>query len=291
MKQINFTKMHGLGNTYIYVNLFRETIDEKTLPSLAIDVSNPHTGIGSDGLILIGPSEKADVKMRIFNNDGSEAKNCGNGIRCVAKYAYEHRIVNKTTFAVETLGGNVQATVFPENDDVKMVTVNMGEPRLKRSDLPMSGDPDARIINEELDIDLPETMNQCWKMTGVSMGNPHAVFFIEEIDEAPVQTFGTFLEKNRIFPEGVNVEFVEVINRKEMHFRVWERGSGITQACGTGACAAVVAAVLNEKADQEQEITVHLLGGDLQIKWAEQGDVLMTGPAVTICEGHYYYNY
>ncbi len=283
--------MHGLGNTYIYVNLFRETIDEKTLPSLAIDVSNPHTGIGSDGLILIGPSEKADVKMRIFNNDGSEAKNCGNGIRCVAKYAYEHRIVNKTTFAVETLGGNVQATVFPENDDVKMVTVNMGEPRLKRSDLPMSGDPDARIINEELDIDLPETMNQCWKMTGVSMGNPHAVFFIEEIDEAPVQTFGTFLEKNRIFPEGVNVEFVEVINRKEMHFRVWERGSGITQACGTGACAAVVAAVLNEKADQEQEITVHLLGGDLQIKWAEQGDVLMTGPAVTICEGHYYYNY
>ncbi|WLD92682.1 diaminopimelate epimerase [Alkalihalobacillus sp. AL-G] len=290
MNQFKFTKMHGLGNNYIYVDLFHERLSENLLSSIAIDVSNPNTGIGSDGLILICPSEKADVKMRIFNNDGSEARNCGNGLRCVAKYVFEHAIVDKDTFTIETLGGNVHATVHPSKTDEVMVTINMGEPRLKRSDLPMAGSPDDQIINETLEVVFPEMKDHEWKMTGVSMGNPHAVFFIKDIDKAPVRTFGPFLEKHHVFPEGVNVEFVEVINNKELHFRVWERGSGITQACGTGACAAVVAAVLNGKTTRDQEVTVHLSGGDLFVTWTAQGEVLMAGPAVTICEGTYYYN-
>ncbi|WP_349408368.1 diaminopimelate epimerase [Pseudalkalibacillus sp. SCS-8] len=286
MNQFTFTKMHGLGNNYIYVNTFREHLSEEALSSIAIAVSNPYTGIGSDGLILIGDSDVADVSMRIFNNDGSEAKNCGNGLRCVAKYVYEHEIVTKEQFSIETLGGVVQAHVHPEDGRVNNVTINMGEPRLKRSDLPMinENDPHGLIKDEELLFN-----GETFKMTGVSMGNPHAVFFVENIETAPVRTMGPVLEKDRRFPEGVNVEFVEVVGHKEMHFRVWERGSGVTQACGTGACAAVVAAVLTGKADRDEEVTVHLAGGDLFITWTSSGEVMMTGPAVTICEGTYYY--
>ncbi|MBU8905395.1 diaminopimelate epimerase [Desertibacillus haloalkaliphilus] len=273
--------MHGLGNNYIYVDLFKESLPEERLADIAVKVADVHTGIGSDGLILVCPSEMAPVKMRIFNNDGSEAKNCGNGLRCVAKFAYEHGYVNERTFKIETLAGLVEATVHTEDGkNVDLVTVDMGEPRLKRKDLPMLGDPEAEVIAEPLELD-GETL----AMTAVSMGNPHVIFFVDTIDEAPVTSVGPRLEKHELFPEWVNVEFVEVVSEKELHFRVWERGSGITQACGTGACAAVVAAALNEKVARDQEVIVHLLGGDLNITWTSEGKVLMTGPAETIFKG------
>ncbi|MFS0863679.1 diaminopimelate epimerase [Fredinandcohnia sp. 179-A 10B2 NHS] len=284
MNSFSFTKMHGLGNNYIYVNLFEETIEERFLSDLAIKVSNVNTGIGSDGMILICPSEIAPVKMRIFNNDGSEGKNCGNGLRCVAKYAYEHKLVEDKRFQIETLSGIVDAEVHELDGVVNNVTVNMGKPRLKRSEIPMTG--------EEIDKVIEETFvagGNKLSLTGVSMGNPHAVFFVEDIEQAPVTTLGPIIEKDTRFPEGINVEFVEVVSNHELHFRVWERGSGVTQACGTGACAAVVAAVLNGKTEKNKETVVHLAGGDLYITWTLTGDVLMTGPAEVVCDGRFYY--
>lgn len=273
--------MHGLGNSYIYVNLFEENLKEEELAPLAVKVANVNTGIGADGMILICPSEEAPVKMRVFNNDGSEAKNCGNGLRCVAKYAYENGIVRETTFKIETLGGLVQAQVHVDKSNtVNNVTVDMGQPRLKRKDLPMVGEEDTTIINEPFEIG-EETVF----LTGVSMGNPHAIIFVDDIEKAPVTTLGPKLEKHEKFPEWVNVEFVEVKSETELNFRVWERGSGVTQACGTGACAAVVAAILNNYSKKGIDVTVHLLGGDLVINWTETGNLLMKGPADYICAG------
>jgi diaminopimelate epimerase len=276
--------MHGLGNSYIYVNLFEENIPEKMLSELAVRVSNVNTGIGADGMILICPSEVAPVKMRIFNSDGSEGKNCGNGLRCVAKYAYEHQLVKETSFFIETLSGLVKAEVFVENDVVTKVTIDMGRPRLKRSEIPMVGEEAEQVVAEPIQF-----REEWYEMTGVSMGNPHAVFYVDDIEQAPVTTLGPIVEKDTRFPEGINVEFVEVVNDHELHFRVWERGSGVTQACGTGACAAVVASVLNGKTARNKETVVHLAGGDLYITWTDEGNVLMTGPAETICTGVYYY--
>jgi diaminopimelate epimerase len=284
MNQFSFTKMHGLGNNYIYVNMFEETLPEERLSELAVKVSNVHTGIGSDGLILICPSDKAPVKMRIFNNDGSEGKNCGNGLRCVAKYAYEHKLVNEKIFLIETLSGLVQAEVHEENGIVKSVTIDMGKPRLKRSEIPMIGEETEQVVSEKI-----EFQGKTYEVTAVSMGNPHAVFYVHDIHQAPVTTLGPVVEKDSRFPEGINVEFVEVISPTELNFRVWERGSGVTQACGTGACAAVVASVLNGKTERNKETIVHLAGGDLVISWTEEGNVLMTGPCETICSGVYYY--
>lgn len=279
---VQFTKMHGLGNSYIYVDTFKEVLKEEDLPQLAIEVADKNTGIGSDGLILICPSEVAPVKMRVFNNDGSEAKNCGNGLRCVAKFAYEHGYVQEKTFQIETLGGCVEATVHVEDQVVKNVTVDMGKPILARKAIPMLGEDQEQIVAEPFAIN-GETM----EVTAVSMGNPHAVMFVSDIHEAPVERIGPLMEKDERFPEWVNVEFVEVVSKQEVHFRVWERGSGITQACGTGACAAVVASVLNGFAKKDEEVVVHLLGGDLMITWQENGHVLMTGAAEVICEGVY----
>ncbi|RAK18658.1 diaminopimelate epimerase [Anoxybacillus vitaminiphilus] len=284
MRRFSFTKMHGLGNSYIYVNLFEENIPEELLSELAVQVSNVNTGIGADGMILICPSEVAPVKMRIFNSDGSEGKNCGNGLRCVAKYAYEHQLVKETSFLIETLSGLVKAEVFVENDVVTKVTVDMGRPRLKRSEIPMVGEEAEQVVAEPVQF-----CGEWYEMTGVSMGNPHAVFYVDDIEQAPVTTLGPIVEKDARFPEGINVEFVEVVNDHELHFRVWERGSGVTQACGTGACAAVVASVLNGKTARNKETVVHLAGGDLYITWTDKGNVLMTGPAETICTGVYYY--
>jgi diaminopimelate epimerase len=284
MRSFSFTKMHGLGNSYIYVNLFEENIPEKMLSELAVRVSNVNTGIGADGMILICPSEVAPVKMRIFNSDGSEGKNCGNGLRCVAKYAYEHQLVKETSFFIETLSGLVKAEVFVENDVVTKVTIDMGRPRLKRSEIPMVGEEAEQVVAEPIQF-----REEWYEMTGVSMGNPHAVFYVDDIEQAPVTTLGPIVEKDARFPEGINVEFVEVVNDHELHFRVWERGSGVTQACGTGACAAVVASVLNGKTARNKETVVHLAGGDLYITWTDEGNVLMTGPAETICTGVYYY--
>jgi diaminopimelate epimerase len=265
--------------------MFQETIPEADLASLSVAVSNPYTGIGSDGLILICPSETAPVKMRIFNNDGSEAKNCGNGLRSVAKYAYENSIVNETEFKIETLGGLVTAKlILDEENKVNSVTVNMGNPILVPDQIPVKGfSHKDTIIDESVSFSENEL-----KMTAVSMGNPHAVFFVENIEKAPLHSLGPIIEKDPMFPDWVNAEFVEMVSDKEMHFRVWERGSGITQACGTGACAAAVAAILNKKAERDTDITVHLAGGDLIINWHSNGDVYMTGPAEVICTGEYF---
>ncbi len=284
VRSFSFTKMHGLGNNYIYVDLFRETLPEEELPAIARSVADVHTGIGSDGLILICPSEKAPVKMRIFNSDGSEGKNCGNGLRCVAKYAYEHGIVRDRTFLIETLSGLVEAHVVVADGEVTSVTVDMGEPRLERSAIPMVGPKAERVVAEPFSIAGGE-----YEITAVSMGNPHVIFYVDDIQKAPVTTLGPLVEKDPRFPEGVNVEFVEVVNERELHFRVWERGSGVTQACGTGACAAVVASVLNGKTARGEETVVHLAGGDLTIVWEYDGRVRMTGPAETVCTGVYYY--
>ena len=284
VRSFSFTKMHGLGNSYIYVDLFRETLPEEELPAIARSVADVHTGIGSDGLILICPSEKAPLKMRIFNSDGSEGKNCGNGLRCVAKYAYEHGIVRDRTFLIETLSGLVEARVAVADGEVTSVTVDMGEPRLERSAIPMLGPEAERVVAEPFAIAGGE-----YEMTAVSMGNPHVIFYVDDIRRAPVTTLGPLVEKDPRFPEGVNVEFVEVVNERELHFRVWERGSGVTQACGTGACAAVVASVLNGKTVRGEETVVHLAGGDLTIVWGHDGRVRMTGPAETVCTGVYYY--
>lgn len=280
-----FTKMHGLGNNYIYVNMFEEKLAENELSDIAIKVANVYTGIGSDGLILICPSNVAPVKMRIFNNDGSEGMNCGNGLRCVAKYAYEHGIVKEETFLIETLSGLVEATVEVEEGKVNTVTVDMGLPRLRTEEIPILVEPKNQLVHEPFQVG--ETT---YHITTVSMGNPHVIFYLDDIKEAPLTTLGPIVEKDQRFPEGVNVEFVEVVSDDELHFRVWERGSGITQACGTGACAAVVASVLNKKTARNKETIVHLAGGDLFITWTDQGSVKMRGPAETICTGTFYYN-
>ncbi|WFA04454.1 diaminopimelate epimerase [Bacillus sp. HSf4] len=283
MNYFRFTKMHGLGNSYIYVNQFEENLPEELLPDLAVKVSSVYTGIGSDGMILICPSDKAPVKMRIFNSDGSEGKNCGNGLRCVAKYAYEHNLVKETSFLIETLSGLVTAEVEVRDGKVVSATVDMGEPRLLKADMPMLGEEQSQTVNEQMTF-----AGHDMKGTAVSMGNPHIVFYLDNIEEAPLTTLGPVIEKDERFPEGVNVEFVEVENAQELHFRVWERGSGITQACGTGACAAAVASILNGFSERETDITIHLAGGDLIINWQNDGRVMMTGPAETVCEGVYY---
>jgi diaminopimelate epimerase len=276
--------MHGLGNNYIYVNMFEEKLKEDELSSLAIRVANIHTGIGSDGMILICPSEKAPVKMRIFNNDGSEGKNCGNGLRCVAKYAYEHGIVQTETFKIETLSGLVEAEVELAGGQVTTVTVDMGEPKLHTKEIPILVDEKEVLVAEPFTV-----AGETYEITTVSMGNPHVIFYLDDIKDAPLTTLGPVVEKDPRFPEGVNVEFVEVAAEDELHFRVWERGSGITQACGTGACAAVVASVLNEKTTRDRETVVHLAGGDLFITWTNEGSVRMRGPAEVICTGTFYY--
>ncbi|PGT89242.1 diaminopimelate epimerase [Bacillus sp. AFS040349] len=283
MNSFQFTKMHGLGNNYIYVNTFEEQLEEGQLSDIARQVSNVYTGIGSDGLILICPSDKAEVKMRIFNNDGSEGKNCGNGLRCVAKYAFEHNLVKEKTFKIETLSGLVEATIHVEENRVNLITVDMGSPRLSKAEIPMEGEGSEQTISESI-----EFSGQQYDVTAVSMGNPHIIFYVDDINKAPVTTFGPIVEKDPRFPEGVNVEFVEVVSENELHFRVWERGSGVTQACGTGACAAVVSSVLNKHTNQGEETVVHLAGGDLIINWTNEGNVLMTGPAEVICTGTYY---
>ncbi|WP_018930819.1 diaminopimelate epimerase [Gracilibacillus lacisalsi] len=280
---IPFTKMHGLGNSYIFINVFDFPLEENILADLAKAVADKDTGIGSDGLILIHPTDKADVGMRIFNKDGSEGKNCGNGLRCVAKYAYEHQLVDAKQFTIETKAGNVSAEVHGDRSQVKEVTVDMGVPILKRSEIPMLGADQDQVVAEPFEV-----QDEKLEVTTVSMGNPHAVFFVDDINEAHLTTLGPIIEKDQRFPESVNVEFIEQVNDKEIHFRVWERGSGVTQACGTGACASVVASILNGKLEKGKEITVHLAGGDLYITWAADDHVWMRGKAETTIEGTFF---
>lgn len=279
VKTIQYTKMHGLGNNYIYINCFEENLVEEELSNLAKSVSDIYTGIGSDGMILICPSDIAPVKMRIFNKDGSEGKNCGNGLRCVAKYAYEFGIVKETSFPIETLSGIVHADLEVSGGEVKFITINMGEPIFEAKNIPILGEVEQEISFE----------GKGYVSLAVSMGNPHTVIVVDKIEEAPLTTLGPIIETSDLYPEGVNVEFIEIVSPTEINFRVWERGSGVTQACGTGACAAAVVAILREKAQKNTEITVHLAGGDLFITWNEENHVMMRGEAEVICSGEYYF--
>jgi len=285
-----FSKMQGLGNNYIYVNQFEERLEEQSLTPLAIRVSDVNTGVGSDGMILICPSDVADFRMRIFNSDGSEARNCGNGLRCVSKYVYERGMTDQTSFRIETLGGIVEVSVHRDeaagSRRIASITVDMGEARLTKADIPMVGDGGSRTVDETVSIaGVTAPDGSDYRMTVVSMGNPHAVMFVDNVNEVPLKEIGPIIERAPVFPERINVEFIAVRNRREIDFRVWERGSGITQACGTGACAAIVAGVLNDKLDQGEPVTVHLPGGDLVIVYREDGRVLMTGPAEFVCDG------
>ncbi len=288
-QDVPFTKMHGLGNCYIYLDGITRDLAVPSFPELARRVSDPYKGIGSDGLILILPSDSADVQMRIFNKDGSEAMNCGNGLRCVAKYAYDHHLVRSKQFLIETRSGNKQATVHTEHGMVDTVTVDMGEPILDRERIPVAGTPKAqRVIEEPLTI-----ADKTYRFTAVSMGNPHALFFVDHIQEAPIHALGKRLaDTDPLFPNGANIGFVQPLTDHELNYRVWERGSGITQACGTGACASAVAAILEERARKDIPITIHLDGGDLTIEWqSATNHVLMTGEAKTICDGVYFYEH
>ncbi|KMZ39929.1 MULTISPECIES: diaminopimelate epimerase [Bacillales] len=279
---MKFTKLHGLGNDYVYVNCFEEDLSRVDLPELARRVSDRNFGIGGDGLILIMPSERADFRMRVFNNDGSEAKNCGNGLRCVSKYVYDHSLTKQTTFTVETLGGTVTPVVSLGADGkVDQVTIDMGEPRFERAAIPMTGIPEEQVREEGIEVG-----GKAFTMTAVSMGNPHAILFVDEVKEEDVRHYGPMIEYHEWFPERTNVEFIQILNHEEILFRVWERGSGVTLACGTGACAAAVAAHLSGKTGRK--VTVHLAGGDLFIEWKEADNrVYMTGPATEVFSGEY----
>ncbi|GAG69888.1 unnamed protein product [marine sediment metagenome] len=281
--KINFVKMHGLGNDFILIDCLNKSLgDSSFLSYLAKKLCDRNFGIGADGLILILLSSKADLRMRIFNFDGSEAQMCGNGIRCFAKYAYENKLISKNKFTVETLAGIITPElIFQDlkNKKVFGVKVNMGIPKLKRREIPMNGEDTPTVVDETLKINL----EQIFKITCVSMGNPHCITFVNDVQSIPVDKIGPKIENHTIFPEKTNVEFIHILNRKEINFRVWERGVGETLACGTGACAALVAAVLNNKTDRKA--TIHLPGGDLDIRWADDGYVYMTGPAELVFRG------
>lgn len=277
---MKFTKMHGLGNNYIYVATAHTSLPEIDLSVLSTMVSDVRRGIGSDGLILIESSTVADVRMRIFNADGSEAESCGNGLRCVAKYAYEHRLVDAGVFHIETKAGIVEAQVHVGPDGiVRTVTVDMGPARFGTSAVPYRGSGEA------VDVDEVTVQTSFGDVTGtlVSMGNPHFVSITPAVDDQYVEQVGPMIESHIAFPERINAEFVSVLSPSEIDFRVYERGSGVTYACGTGACASVAA--LAKKGMVSNRVVVHLLGGDLDIEIAQNGHMLMTGEAVTVAQG------
>lgn len=273
---MKFTKMHGCGNDYVYVNLFEEKVLDPN--AVSIKVSDRHFGIGSDGLITIGPSDKADFRMRMYNADGSEGEMCGNGIRCVAKYVYDHDLTDKTEISVETGAGIKYLTLYVENGKVAQVRVDMGEPILEPAQIPVVADGD-KVIDAPITVGDKE-----WKMTCVSMGNPHAVVFVDDTEKFELEKYGPLFENHERFPKRTNTEFVQVISRTEANMRVWERGSAETWACGTGTCATVVACILNGKTDDK--VLVHLRGGDLTIEYDRATNhVFMTGPATEVFNG------
>ena len=277
---MKFTKMHGLGNDFILLNCLENTVDNPS--ELAQDMCDRNFGIGADGLVLVLPSEveEADFRMRIFNPDGSEPEMCGNAIRCFAKYLYERDLTTKTDLNVETLAGIIKPKLILEDGAVQLVKVDMGQPRLKRSEIPMKGEESEQVVKEPLNVAGEE-----FEVTCVSMGNPHCVIFVDDADEAPVRELGPKIETHDLFPEDINVEFIEVVNEEELEMRVWERGAGVTLACGTGACGSTVAAILNDLT--QRKVTVHLLGGDLVIEWSDDDHVYMSGPATEVFTGDY----
>ena len=273
---MKFTKMHGLGNDYVYVNCFEEKIDNP--PAVARFVSGRHFGIGSDGLIMINPSKTADFEMEMYNADGSRGEMCGNGIRCVAKYVYDYGLTDKTQISVETLGGIKYLDLTVEDGKVSLVKVDMGKPELEADLIPIISERE-QVIDEPIEVDGKE-----YHMTGVSMGNPHAVIYVDDVKGLDLEKIGPKFENHERFPKRINTEFVHCIDRQTVEMRVWERGSGETLACGTGACAVAVSSILNNLTDTQ--VTVKLLGGDLQIEWDREKDrVFMTGPATVVFDG------
>ena len=273
---MKFTKMQGAGNDYIYVNCMKDMIESPS--KVAEFVSDRHFGIGSDGLVLILPSNDADFRMRMFNSDGSESEMCGNAIRCVGKYVYDNGLTDKKKIKIETLAGVKVLDMTLEKGKVTMVRVDMGEPILEPKRIPVTSDK-PRFISETVSVNGEE-----YKVTCVSMGNPHAVTYVDDVEKFPLEIVGSKMEIHELYPKKINSEFVEVIDRDTLKMRVWERGAGETLACGTGACAVLVASVLNGVS--EKKATIKLLGGDLIIEWNEADNhVYMTGPAVTVFDG------
>ena len=275
--KINFTKMHGIGNDYVYVDGFKEKIPNPN--AFSEFISDRHFGIGADGLVMILPSEKADFKMRIFNADGSEAKMCGNATRCIGKFVYEAGYTAETNITLETLSGIKHLKLNVEDGNVTSVEVNMGKAILVPKEIPVLSDLNL-FIKQPIIID-----DKKYEVTCVSMGNPHAVIYCDDVDHLPLEAIGPKFEFNPLFPDRINTEFVQVINDNTVKMRVWERGSGETWACGTGACAVAVSSVLNGYCKQGEEITVQLRGGNLKITYQEDGTVLMKGPATKVFDG------
>lgn len=275
---MKFTKMQGIGNDYVYVNCFEETVKDPA--AVARYVSDRHFGIGSDGLILIKPSDIADCEMDMYNLDGSQGAMCGNGIRCVAKYVYDYGIVKKENISVSTKSGTKYLDLTVRDGKVALVRVNMGSPILTASQIPV-------VSSTEEMINAPLKVNgETYYITAVSMGNPHAIVYMTDVDHLDIGEIGPYFENHMAFPDRVNTEFVEVLDDHTLKMRVWERGSGETLACGTGACAVAVASILNGHVDGEKPVTVKLLGGDLEIFWDRQENlVYMTGPAATVFDG------
>ncbi len=273
---MKFTKMHGIGNDYVYVNCFKEEVAEPSM--VAVFVSDRHFGIGADGLILIKPSKVADFQMDMYNADGSRGEMCGNGIRSVAKYVYDYGLTDKTNISIETLAGIKYLDLTVENGKAVLIKVNMGKPELNPDKIPVVAEGE-NVIDEEIIVD-----GESYKMTCVSMGNPHAIVYMDDVKNLEIEKIGPKFENHERFPNRVNTEFAKIIDRKTIEMRVWERGSGETLACGTGACATAVASILNGLC--EDEVTLKLLGGDLLIKWdKEENTVYMTGPATVVFDG------
>lgn len=273
---MKFTKMQGCGNDYVYINCFEEKVEDA--PALARKVSDRHFGIGADGLVLIKPSSRDDFTMEMYNADGSQGKMCGNAIRCVGKYVFDHRMTKKRELAVETLAGTKYLSLNVSGDKVSEVTVLMGVPVFEPEKIPV-------VAEGKSVVDMPVTVDgRKYRITAVSMGNPHAVIFVEDTKNFPIEKIGPLFERHEMFPERVNTEFVKVLDRENISMLVWERGSGETWACGTGACASAVASVINGYTDGK--VTVHMLGGNLHIRYdGEGGQVYMTGPAVEVFRG------
>lgn len=275
--KLEFTKMQGCGNDYVYVNGFTQKVEPEKKKEVVTALSDRHFGIGSDGVIFINPSEIADFEMEMYNADGSRAEMCGNGIRCVAKYVYDHGMTDKTDFTIESFGKVKQIAVMAKNKNAELIRVDMGEPVLEPPKIPVRSKME-RVIDEPIEADGRE-----FRMTCVSMGNPHAVIF-EDPDAIGLEKIGPVIENHKVFPNRTNTEFVKVLDRGNVRMRVWERGTGETLACGTGCCATGVACVLNGLTDRK--ITVHVLGGDIEIEWNEDDNhVYMTGPAATVFKG------
>lgn len=275
---MKFCKMHGVGNDFILINGFKDEKAQNYI-NLAKHLCNRHFGIGADGLVIVLPSQKADVRMRYINSNGSEGEMCGNALRCFSQYVYEKRYVKNEQFTVETLAGIMVPKILLQEGCVIAVTVDMGEPFLDRKAIPMLG-VDGTVIDETLKI-----LDREFKITALLVGVPHCVIFVDDVSKVDLRKYGPIIENHSCFPNKVNVHFIEVVNKEELNMRVWERGAGVTLACGTGACASLVAAVLNGKV--ERKAKVHLPGGALNIEWASNNHIYMTGSSQKVFSGQF----